>query len=379
MTEELHKENVFRNSSRVEHYLIREIKEQPLLIEDTLRLRYFDHNKIHFEELNITEDEIKDLEKICIVAHGSSYNAALIFKYLMEVMTNLHIDVLYSSDFTSYYKEKSLLIGISQSGETSDTINAIRSAIFQNIKTMAITNVGSSTLASIVRDHNVIDIKAKQENAISATKSYTLTLLNLILFTLHIGLIRGSLDLSQFNKYMEHLQKLPGLADDLIDSRDLVHELSYKINKYDHFLFLGRGRVDYPTALEGALKLKETAYMHGEGLNDAALKHGPIAMIDERFVTISIATNQETYSKVISNIRKTSENNAFTVAILNNNDTRADDVCRHIIYVPEVPEILSPIINVIPFQLLAYYMGYQKGLPVDKPRNLVKSVLEPTS
>ena len=237
------------------------------------------------------------------------------------------------------------------------------------------TNVNNSSLS-----HNlsgkIIDIKAGKENAISATKSYTLTLLNIILLTLYIGIARETLANKEVTEYTKYLYKLPELCQDLIDNQNLIFDLTHNINKYEHFLYLGRGRVDYPTALEGALKLKETAYIHGEAINDASLKHGPIAMIDDKFVTISLATNQETYRKVAENIKAINDNKAFTIAIANQGDMRLQELTKHIIYVPAVPELLSPIINVIPLQLLAYYMGYQKGLPVDRPRNLVKAVLE---
>lgn len=368
------KKSIFKKTSRLEHFLIKEIKEQPYIIENVLNSRYINGN-LQFDELNLTKEQIKKLEKICIVAHGSSHNAGLISKYLMETLTTIHVDVQYSSDFYSFDSDNSLLIAISQSGETTDTLTAVHESLKENVKTIGITNVRNSTLA-LNLSGNIIDIRAEKENAISATKSYTLTLLNIILLTIYMGLIRETLNNNEVTQYANYLYKLPELCLEIIENQDSIFELSHNIDKYEHFLYLGRGRVDYPTALEGALKLKEIAYIHGEALNDATLKHGPIAMIDEKFVTISLATNQDTYRKVAENIKTINDNKAFTIAIVNQGDTRLQEFTKYRINVPLVPELLSPIINVIPLQLLAYYMGYQKGLPVDRPRNLVKAVLE---
>ncbi|MDO8486568.1 MAG: glutamine--fructose-6-phosphate transaminase (isomerizing) [Candidatus Staskawiczbacteria bacterium] len=350
-----------------EHFMLKEIFEQPQAIENTLRGRLNANGvKLAF---NLDPSSIK---RIIILACGTSYYSGLIGKYIIERIVGIPVEVDYASEFkyrNPLVCESDLAVVISQSGETADTLGALKIAKAKGAKTIGIVNVVGSTIAREVDEG--IYLHAGPEIGVAATKAFTCQITALILLSIYLQQNRGDcfMDLN----FLEQLRALPSQAQEVLGQSEKIKNIAQIIKTSTNALFLGRG-TNYPVALEGALKLKECSYIHAEGYPAAEMKHGPIALIDENMPVIFLATKDETYEKILSNMQEVKARKGKIFAIVNYGDELARKLADEVIEVPSASDLLSPIINVIPLQLLAYYVAIAKGINVDRPRNLAKSV-----
>lgn len=348
------------------HFMLKEIFAQPQALENTLR------GHISGSKIKLTVDiDAKNTRRIVLVACGTSWHAGLIGKYYLEQMTGLPVEVDYASEFryrNPIIDKTDLVIALSQSGETADTLAAIKEAKNKGAKTLGIVNVVGSTIAREV--DSGIYVHAGPEIGVASTKAFSSQLVDLLLLALYFRQEQGmKLD----KTLIADLQKIPSVVAKVIKSADQIKVLAKHFINAKNFLYLGRG-LNFPVALEGALKLKELSYIHAEGYPAAEMKHGPIALIDEDMPVVFVVPKNGVYLKALSNMEEIKARKGKIVAVYNGNDPKVEALADKTIIVPEVREELSPIINNIPLQLLAYYIADMKGLDVDKPRNLAKSV-----
>ena len=359
-----------------EHFMLKEIHEQPEVIRNTIGGRIDDANgAIRLPELGLTPDQIKDVRRVYFLACGSAYYAGLVGKYLIESMARIPCEVVLASEFRygdPVIDKHTLVIGISQSGETADTLAAMRRATAEGAHTAAIVNVKGSTLTREVA--STVYMHAGPEVGVASTKVYAAMLAALQLVSLHLARVRGTQSADQGRALIKELRAVPQLIQAFLKkSKAAVRPIAKKYSKVENFLFLGR-YVNYPTALEGALKLKEISYIHAEGYASGEMKHGPIALVDEKVPTLAIATAGRTYDKIISNIKEVKARDGRVIALATEGDETIGKVVDDVIFVPAVSELLSPLMNVVPLQLMAYYIADLRGADVDQPRNLAKSV-----
>lgn len=348
------------------HFMLKEIFEQPEAVENTLRGRLKD-NKI---KLSI-KLEPSLLNRIVITACGTSWHSALIGKYLFEQLVGLPVEVDYASEFryrNPIIKQNDLVIAISQSGETADTLGALEEAKLKGAKTLGIVNVVGSTIAREV--DSGIYLHAGPEIGVASTKAFTCQIVALLLLALFI---RQQKNLTQDTKILKDLTILPQKIAKILEKSNEIKNIVKEFVNARNFLYLGRG-INFPVALEGALKLKEISYIHAEGYPAAEMKHGPIALVEENMPVVFVAPNDNTYKKIISNMEEIKSRKGKIIAVINREDKRIRTIADKIIKVPDADDLLSPIINVIPLQLLAYHIADLKGINVDRPRNLAKSV-----
>ena len=371
------------DKGRFPHYMIKEIFDQPQGLRDTIQPRVsLEEGTVKLDEVRISPEELRDLRRISIVASGTSRHAGMAGQYMIQELTNIPVDVDYASEFeyrNPLIGRGELTIVITQSGETADTTAAQREARAKGSRTIAISNVVDSTIAR--EADGVIYTNAGPEISIASTKAFTAQMAVLFLFALYLGQVREKLSKEQVRRYIRELLDLPGKVDTVLQSAPECERLGEKYHKVQDFLFLGRA-IHYPIAMDGALKLKEVSYIHAEGYPTGETKHGPNALIDESLPVVIIATCDRNdpgsvlrYEKNLANIKGFKEQSGRVIAIA----TRGDEAIRRLadqtIFIPEAPELLSPILEIVPLQLFAYYMTVQKGLDVDRPRNLVKSVM----
>jgi glucosamine--fructose-6-phosphate aminotransferase (isomerizing) len=357
------------------HFMLKEIHEQPRAITETLNGRIKDGKVELKEELNFNEDELKNIDRIIIVACGTSWHSALLGEFMLEELAKIPVEVEYASEFryrNPIINENTLVIAISQSGETADTLAAIREAKKKNAKILSIVNAKGS---SITRESDsVLYTFAGPEIGVASTKAFTSQLVVLYLFTLFMSNLKNTLDNEKIKELLEKLRKLPLQIEALLNSDEEIKKIVDIYKNKQNSLFLGRG-VNFPIALEGALKLKEVSYLHAEGYPAAEMKHGPIALIDKNMPVVFIATKDiYTYKKVLSNIQEVKARNGIIIAISTQGDEEVKKLADYVISIPKTLYILSSILSVIPLQLLAYYVAVERGLDPDKPRNLSKSV-----
>ncbi len=358
------------------HFMLKEIHEQPDVIRNVLSGKLPDITKpIVLDEVKLTKDEIKNLKRIEIIACGTSLHAAMVAKYILEAFTNIPVDVEASSEYI-YRKTvtdaNTLVIGISQSGETSDTITAIRQAKAVGSHVLIITNRPDSIMAR--EAHSLIPVNAGIEVSVAATKSFNAQLIALYLFAMYIAEIKGSFDIQKIEQLKHEMLLLPQKIETVLSHKEDVIKCARAFASYKNFIFIARG-INYPTALEGALKLKEISYINATGYPAGELKHGPIAMLDETMPVLAILMpGSIVYEKVLSNAEEAKARNAKMIALTSANDAHLQDVFEYILKVPAVDEYLSPVIASVPLQLLAYYIAEFLGKDVDQPRNLAKSV-----
>ncbi|MCL4511194.1 MAG: glutamine--fructose-6-phosphate transaminase (isomerizing) [Bacteroidetes bacterium] len=357
------------------HFMLKEIHEQPETVLNAMRGRLLDDEGISkMGGLRDVEDKIVDARRFVITACGTSWHAALVGKYIFEQCAKIPVEVDYASEFR--YRNPVLLDGdivwaISQSGETADTLAALREAKLKEAPAYGIVNVVGSTIA---RDSEAgVYIHAGPEIGVASTKAFTSQLVVLNLINLLVARRKGNLSLEQGKEIVEEMHRLPEKIKQIFNSVDQIEKIADEFKGSRNFLYLGRG-VNFPVALEGALKLKEISYIHAEGYPAAEMKHGPIALIDENMPAVFIALRDSTYDKVLSNIQEVRARKGRVIAIANEADDRLREMAEYIIEVPKTMEILSPILSVIPLQLLAYYIAVRRGCNVDQPRNLAKSV-----
>lgn len=357
------------------HFMLKEIYEQPEVIEKNLKRRIKEDGKIDIlSDLNLSDSELSRVSRIIIQACGTSWHAGLIGKYLFEHYCRVHTEVDISSEFR--YRNpvadgETYVMAISQSGETADTLAGLREAKAKFLRAISICNVMGSTIAR--ESDGVIYTHAGPEIGVASTKAYTAQLLALYLLAFYIAKIKWLLNDEELAKKIGELRTIPAKIRKFLDSAQCIDILAKKFYKARDFLFLGRG-VNYPSALEGALKLKEVSYIHATGHPAGEMKHGPIALIDEHMPVVCIIPKGSVYEKMLSNIEEVKARRGKVIAIANEGDERIKSIADHVVYIPETFEEFTPLLVAPPLQLLAYKIALLRGCDVDKPRNLAKSV-----
>jgi glutamine---fructose-6-phosphate transaminase (isomerizing) len=362
--------------------MLKEIYEQPRAVRDTWLGRIsIDSGKVFLDEMDVTLDEFKKVRKINIAACGTSWHAGLAGKFMIERLAKIPVEVDYASEFR--YRDpitdaNELTLLITQSGETADTIAAQRESKSKGSKTLAICNVVGAMIAR--ESSGTIYTHAGPEIGVASTKAFTAQLTALFIFALYLAEVRGTLSEDELQYFVEELMHLPGKLETVLNRDEDTEALAKQFSKSQDFLFLGRG-VHYPIALEGALKLKEISYIHAEGYPAGEMKHGPNALIDENLPVVIIATQDKRdpnsvlrYEKTISNLKEVKARSGVVIAIATEGDDEIKESADHVLYVPNAPELLAPIIEIVPLQLLAYHIAVRRGCDVDQPRNLAKSV-----
>jgi len=357
------------------HFMIKEIFEQPSLVKDVLARRIAsDTMEIDFIETEFDKLNLDKVKRIMLVSCGTAYHAGMVGKYYLENLAHLLVEVDVASEFryrNPIIDKETLVITISQSGETADTLAGVREARQRGAKILSFINVEGS---SIDRESDAtIYVHAGPEIAVASTKAYTAQLLSLLLFALFLGKKRGTLDGTTYTELISELQSIPQKMQWILDNHESLKACSEKFSSVSHFLYLGRN-YNYPNALEGALKLKELSYIHAEGCGAGEMKHGPIALIDDTFPVVCLAPAGRVYEKMLSNIQEIRARKGILITIGTEGDEEIAAQSDHVVYVPRTHEMISPLLTVIPLQLLAYYITTIKGLDVDQPRNLAKSV-----
>ena len=357
------------------HFMLKEIHEQPDVIRNNLvdKLLSVD-SPIILPEVKLTRETLKELNRIQIIACGTSLHAAMVGKYLIESFCGIPVDVEASSEYIyrrTVTDEKTLVIGVSQSGETADTLTAIKQAKARKSHVLIITNRPDSSMAR--EADSLVPVNAGIEVSVAATKSYTAQLMAFYLIALYMAEIKGSVEESLLKSIKTDLMLLPQKIEQVLANTDEIQMCAKKYSNTKDFIYVARG-INLPTALEGALKLKEISYINATGYAAGELKHGPIAMLDDTMPVLSILMNGGVYEKLLSNSEEAKARNAKMIALTNSNDPKLDDLFESIIRVPDIQEFLSPVLAVIPLQLIAYYIAEFLGKDVDQPRNLAKSV-----
>lgn len=356
------------------HYMLKEIFEQPESFQNSIRGRIvLSAGNVKLGGLEPVLDEILDAQRIILTACGTSWHAALVGEYMLEQYAEVPVEVEYASEFryrNPIIKKNDVVIAISQSGETADTLAAIQEAKKKNALVLGICNVVGSSIARETQAG--VYIHAGPEVGVASTKAFTSQLAVLALISILIGR-RKNLPFSYGEKICQELLSIPQKIQRILDQADYIKEISEKFMNAKNFLYLGRG-YNFPVALEGALKLKEISYIHAEGYPAAEMKHGPIALVDENMPVVFIAIKDSTYEKVLSNIAEIKARKGKVIAIVSEDDNHIQSLVDYAIPIPNTIEMLSPILTIIPLQLMAYYIAVAKGLNVDQPRNLAKSV-----
>jgi len=349
--------------------------EQPETIRNAMRGRVLsDEGTAKLSGLQDVMLLLENVQRVIITACGTSWHAGLVGEYMLEQYAKVPVEVEYASEFryrNPIIKPNDVLFLISQSGETADTLAALREAKNKGASVLGICNVVGSTIAR--ESQGGVYIHAGPEIGVASTKAFTSQLVVLSLITLLIARQRSTISLDQGKEICKELLALPGKVQTILNDTSEIEKIAKEFKDVTNFLYLGRG-YNFPVALEGALKLKEISYIHAEGYPAAEMKHGPIALIDENMPVIVIATRDSTYEKVISNIQEVKARKGKVIAIVNGDDSHIASLTDHVIKVPQTVDFLSPIINVIPLQLLSYYIAVKRGCHVDQPRNLAKSV-----
>lgn len=368
-------ESVALSKMGYKHYMMKEIHEQPSIIRNLLSGKIVGLNTpLNLSEVKLNKETVKKLNRIQIVACGTSLHAAMVGKYILEDFCGIAVDVEPSSEYI-YRKtvtdENTLVIGVSQSGETADTITAVKQSKSRGSHILIVTNRPDSTMAR--EADSLISVCAGIEVSVAATKSYMAQLISFYLLAIYIAEIKGTVDNDFVNKLKKELIVLPEKAEEVLAQENQVRTIARKYANAKNFIYIARG-INFPTALEGALKLKEISYINATGYTAGELKHGPIAMLDETLPVLSIMMKGKVYDKILSNSEEAKARNAKMIALTNSTDEKLNDLFDDIIRIPDVDEYLSPILAIIPLQLIAYYIAEFLGKDVDQPRNLAKSV-----
>ncbi|EOD00842.1 glutamine--fructose-6-phosphate transaminase (isomerizing) [Caldisalinibacter kiritimatiensis] len=357
-----------------DHFMLKEIYEQPKAIRDTLSPRVNNENEIRLDDISITKEELDRINRVYIIACGTAYHAGLLGKILIEKYVNVPVIADVASEFrygNTFIDENTLMIVVSQSGETADTLAALRLAKEKGARVIAVTNVVGSTISREADD--VFYTWAGPEIAVASTKAYTTQLVSLALIAMQMATIKGTITEEDYSGILNGLNKLSKQVKSLLEKEDLVKEAAKEIYNAEHIFYIGRG-IDYDVAREGALKLKEISYIHCEAMPAGELKHGTIALIEEGTPVIAVATQEHLYEKMVSNIKEVKARGAYVIALAKEGNEDIEETADSVIYIPEVIDELTSVLNVIPLQLLAYYVAVMRGCDVDKPRNLAKSV-----
>jgi glucosamine--fructose-6-phosphate aminotransferase (isomerizing) len=360
------------------HFMLKEIHEQPRAVRDTLLGRIgLEEGEIHLQELGAAGERLRRVERAALIACGTSWHAALVGKFLFEQVAGLPAEVDYGSEFryrTPLVGPETLAVAISQSGETADTLAAFREAKRRGALALAICNVEGSMLAREAAGSLLTH--AGPEIGVASTKAFTAQIVALSLLALHLGRLRGTLGAEACREHLQGLARIPHLMEEALGKEPAIEELSRSLMQAHDFLYLGRG-INYPIALEGALKLKEISYLHAEGYPAGEMKHGPIALIDDALAVVALCPQGRVYEKMLSNVQEVKARGGRVVAVVSAGDKQARsilDARDAVLEVPDSAELWSPFLFVIPLQLLAYHLAVRAGRDVDQPRNLAKSV-----
>ena len=356
-----------------EHFMLKEMYEQPKTVHDTLMPR-IKNDDIVIEELNMSDEELKSIKKIHIVACGSAYHAGVTGKYVLEGIARIPVEVDLASEFRyrdPVLEEGAMVIVISQSGETADTLAALREAKTRGFKVLGIVNVVGSSIAREAT--NVMYTWAGPEIAVATTKAYSAQLIALYLLAMKMGIVRGELSSTQLSEMIDDLKRLPDQIELLLNNKEKIQKFANRYISAKDIFFIGRG-IDYSISLEGSLKLKEISYIHSEAYAAGELKHGTISLIEEGTLVAAISTQKKLYQKTISNMVEVKARGAFLLAVTNEGNCDIEKVADYVIYIPETNPYFSNSLAIIPLQLFGYYVSVGKGCDVDKPRNLAKSV-----
>lgn len=357
------------------HFMQKEISEQPRAITDTIRGRVdFHRGRVLLDSVPLTQTEARKLDRIIIAACGSSYHAGLVGKFMIETLARVPVEVDYGSEFryrNPFITPTTVVLAITQSGETVDTLAAMEEGHRQGAKLWSIVNVIGSQAQRLADGY--IAMQAGLEIGVATTKAFTASLVDLYLLALYLGELRDTLPADAMRQGVNDLARLPDLVGQISEPLPVYDELAEIFFKRQHFLFLGRG-INYPVALEGALKLKEISYIHAEGYPAGEMKHGPIALIDEVMPVVTVAPRDSVYDKMISQMEQVKARNGTVIGLLQTGDTLARSKADYVLEVPVASQFLAPVLNIIPLQWLAYAMAVRRGADVDQPRNLAKSV-----
>jgi glucosamine--fructose-6-phosphate aminotransferase (isomerizing) len=357
-----------------DHFMAKEIAEAPQAVRNSLRGRLADTGEVIFREFPISDRQLLKFKQITVVAAGTSYYAGLVGKYVIEALARVPVEVESASEFryrSPLIGPETLVIGISQSGETADTLAAIREARRAKAPVVSITNVVGSSMT--LESDGVVYLHAGPEIGVASTKTFVAHLTSLYLLAIRLAAPRHRLAPDRLQELVAGLRALPETVQAVLDSRGAIQQMAAKYARFRNFMYMGRG-INYPIALEGALKLKEISYLHAEAYAAGELKHGPIALLDSNFPVLAIATEAATREKMVSNIQEVAARDAPVLALVSAGDSTLQGIVADVITVPGVPELLSPIPNVVALQLFAYFLARERGCPIDQPRNLAKSV-----
>jgi len=357
-----------------DHFMQKEIHEQPTTLRNAVRGRLnFEDGIPRLDGLNLQYDELRQIERIIITGCGTSWHAASIGEYLIEELARVPVEVEYASEFryrSPIVDKKTILLAVSQSGETADTLAAMREARNRGATVLGLVNVVGSTIAR--ESDGGVYIHAGPEIGVASTKAFTSQVMVLTLIATLLGRMRH-LSVQQGRELIQSIEKIPYQVESILQGEDRIARIATDYYKSGNCLYLGRG-INFPTALEGALKLKEISYIHAEGYPAAEMKHGPIALIDENMPVVVIALKDPVHDKVMSNIAEVRARNGRVVAIASEGDTEIADHVNEVIYIPKTNRLLTPLLAIIPLQILAYHIAVMRGCNVDQPRNLAKSV-----
>ena len=356
-----------------EHFMLKEIHEQPKALRDTM-LGRLEEERVVLQEVDLTLEELAQINKVYIVACGTAWHAGLVGKTLIERWAHLPVEVDIASEFryrSPIIDEHTLVVVVSQSGETADTLAALREAKNRGARVVAVTNVVGSTVSR--EAHDVIFTWAGPEIAAASTKAYTTQLEGMVLLGLYLAQVKGTLAPKEIGEIINALKKIPAQAQEVLDQESLIKELAQSFVKVEDAFFIGRS-LDWAVAMEGALKLKEISYIHAEAYAAGELKHGTLALVTEATPVVALATQRDVYDKTISNVKEVKARDARVIGLTYKGNTSLAKSVDHVIYIPETIDELAPLLTVIPLQLLSYFVSVARGCDVDKPRNLAKSV-----
>ena len=357
-----------------EDFMIKEIHEQPKAIKDTMTSRIMAGQDICLDKITLTKEQLENIDKIYIVACGTAYHAGIVGKMAIEKLARIPVEVDIASEFRyrdPIITDKTMIIVVSQSGETADTLAVLRDGKKKGARVLAITNVVGSSVSREADD--VFYTWAGPEIAVASTKAYVTQLVAVYTVALYLADLRGTLSKEEIENIKKEMLALPEKAEELLSNVSEIQKFASKAYGEKDMFFLGRG-FDYAVSLEGSLKLKEISYIHSEAYAGGELKHGPIALIEDGTVVIATLTQEALLDKMISNIREVVTRGAKVLGIAFEGSTKVEQVCDEVIYIPRTLELLAPVLSIMPHQLIAYYVAKQKGCDVDKPRNLAKSV-----
>lgn len=357
-----------------EHFMLKEIHEQPKAIKATMTSRIIPGEPIKLDKITITNEQINNIDKIYIVACGTAYHAGIVGKYTIEKLARIPVEVDIASEFryrNPIINEKTLVIVISQSGETADTLAALREAKAHKARVIAVTNVVGSSVSREADD--VLYTWAGPEIAVASTKAYVTQLIAMYTIALFFAQHKNTVSSEELESIKAAMMELPDKVEEVLKNEDVIKEFASKTYMYKDMYFLGRG-LDYAVALEGSLKLKEISYIHSEAYAAGELKHGPIALIENGTIVIALATQEYLFEKMVSNIREVKTRGAKVMAFALHGNETIEKTVDTALFLPKTLNILAPVLEVVPLQLFAYFISIQKGCDVDKPRNLAKSV-----